>query len=269
MLGRRVAVAGATLALVVSAIAGCSAAGTPRPASPHRPAASRTAAPTASASSEPVLSGVIATGTLTSFDGRTTGDVTLTATGNTVIAALDTFHTPATGQIELQLSPHPVGATCAADSWSFVMNQSTGASDEWTLPISTPGGPFDVDPTYLRTVIVRADGDAGKPNPDGCVYPALAAAQLSWKLAPTHTGLAVSDHGTREHATGSMTLANGRPSTYTVAPDDTLEAIESRFGITADDFDYLNPYNSAITTPTLKYGTVYNLSPANRGAPPD
>ncbi|QNE37334.1 LysM peptidoglycan-binding domain-containing protein [Leifsonia shinshuensis] len=148
------------------------------------------------------------------------------------------------------------------------MNPSTGTSDLWTLPTSIPGGPFEVDPTYLRTVIVRADADAGKSNPDGCVYPALAAAQLSWKLAPTHTGLAVSDHGTREHATGMTTMADGRPSTYTVARDDTLEAIESRFGITADDLDYLNPYNSAITTPTLKYGTVYNLSPADRGAPP-
>lgn len=264
MSGRRVALAGAILALVGLAVVGCSAAGTPHSPSPRQPAPS----PTDSAPTEPVLSGVIATGTLTALDGHTTGDVVLTATGNTVTAALHGFRTPATGQIEVQLSPHPVNATCAADSWSFVMNQAAGASDSWTLPISVSGGPFEVDPTYLRTVIVRADADAGKPNPEGCVYPALAAAELDWKLAPSHTGLVVSDHGARDHAAGVVTMANGRPSTYTVAPDDTLEAIESRFGITADDLHYLNPFTGAVTTATLRYGTIYNLSPANRGAPP-
>jgi len=264
MLGRRVALAGATLALVGLAIVSCSAVGTPNSPSPRQPAP----APTASAPTEPVLNGVIATGTLTSLDGHTTGDVILTATGDTVTAAVHGFHTSATGQIDLQLSPHPVNAACAADSWSFVMNQAAGASDSWTLPISVYGGPFEVDPTYLRTVIVRADADAGKPNPEDCVYPALAAAELNWKLAPSHTGPVVSDHGTRDHAGGVVTMANGRPSTYTVAPDDTLEAIESRFGITADDFHYLNPFNGAITSETLRYGTIYNLSTANRGAPP-
>jgi hypothetical protein len=213
-----------------------------------------------------VLNGVIATGTLSSMDGRTTGDVVLTATGNVVTASLQAFHTPATGQIDLQLSPHPVKAACAADSWSFVMNQA-GAPDRWMLPISADG-PFAVDPTYLRTVIVRADADAGKPNSDGCAYPPLAEAELSWKLAPSHSGLVVSDHGTRDHARGVVTMADGRPSTYTVAPGDTLEAIVSRFGITADDLHYLNPFDGGVTTETLRYGTVYNLSPANRGAPP-
>jgi LysM repeat protein len=69
-------------------------------------------------------------------------------------------------------------------------------------------------------------------------------------------------------ASGAVTTADGRPSTYTVASGDTLEAIERRFGITADDLHYLNPFNGAVTTETLKYGTVFNLSRANRGAPP-
>ncbi len=125
-----------------------------------------------------------------------------------------------------------------------------------------------MDPTYLRTVIVRADADVGKPNVDGCVYPALAAARLSWNLAPSHTGLVVSDHGARDHATGAVTMADERPSTYTVAPGDTLEAVESRFGITADDFHYLNPFDGAVATETLRNGAVFNLTPAHRGAPP-
>lgn len=222
-----------------------------------------------SAPTEPVLAGVIATGSLTSSDGQTTGDVVLTATGNTVTAELNAFRTSVSGQLDLQLSPYPVNAKCAADSWSFVMDQETGTSDKWILPISMPGGPFDVDPTYLRTVVVRADADAGKPNPDGCAYPALAAAQLNWNLEPSHADLVISDHGVRDHAAGLVTMANGRPSTYTVAPGDTLEAIESRFAITADDLHYLNPYYSALTTPVLKYGTTFNLSRANRGAPPN
>jgi hypothetical protein len=264
MLARRVALAGAALAFVGLTIVGCSAVVSPKPPSPR---ATATSIP-ASTPPEHVLDGVIATGTLASLDSRTTGEVVLTATGNTVIAALQGFQTPAAGQIDLQLSPFPLNTKCAADRLSFVMNQAS-AADTWTLPMTIPGGPFDEDPTYLRTVIVRADSAAGKPNSDGCVYPPLAAAELNWKLAPTHIDLAVSDHGVRDHATGTVTMANGRPSTYTVAPEDTLEAIEGRFGITADGFRYLNPYNEAITTPTLKYGTVYNLSPSNRGAPPD
>jgi len=261
---RRVAWAAASLALAGLTLAGCSAIPGVTAPSPR----TVSAAPTSTAPLEPVLSGVIATGTLSSPDGRTTGDLVLTATGDTVLAELRDFHTPAAGQIELHLSPHPADTRCAADSWSFVMNQTSDGSDTWALPISVPGGPFEVDPTYLRTVVVRADADAGKPNPDGCVYPPLATAQLDWKLAPTHTGLVVTDHGSRDQASGAVTTADGHPSTYTVAPGDTLEAIERRFRITADDLHYLNPFTGALTTPTLRYGTVLNLSRANRGAPP-
>lgn len=215
-----------------------------------------------------MLDGVIATGTLPSATGEATGRITLTATGNRVRATLTDFHSSATGQLDLQLSPNPVTAKCAADSWSFVMNAVEGEQDAWSLPIGVAGGPFEVDPTYLHTAVLRVDADAGKPNDDGCVYPVLAAATLNWSIPPTHAELTVSDHGRRAHAEGAVTTTGGHPSTYTVAPGDTVEAILARFALTREQFGYLNPYDGAVETPDLRYGTVYNLSPADRGAAP-
>lgn len=256
---RRVAAVGAALTLLAVAATGCTSVG-----DAHRLAAGASSTPR-----EPVLDGVVATGTLASADGRTAGQVILTAASGTVTATLKDFHTAATGQLELQLSPHPLNAQCPADSWSFVMNGVDGETDTWSLPISVPGGPFGVDPSYLRSVVLRADAEVGKPNADGCLYPELAIAPLTWKTSPSHIGLVVTDQGTRPHATGTVTMANGHPSTYTVAPNDTIEAIRSRFGITAEDFLYLNPFNGTIEDSELKYDTVYNLSPADRGAPSD
>ncbi|WP_460536271.1 hypothetical protein [Humibacter ginsengiterrae] len=45
-------------------------------------------------------------------------------------------------------------------------------------------------------------------------------------------------------------------------------APNARFGITADDFSYLNPISGDVADAELKYGIVYNLSPADRGVPP-
>lgn len=53
-----------------------------------------------------------------------------------------------------------------------------------------------------------------------------------------------------------------------VAPNDTVEAILTRFGITADDFSYLNPISGDVDDAELKYGIVYNLSSADRRVPP-
>lgn len=270
----RVAAVGFALTLLALAATGCTSVG----GSDRHPLAAgvsstgtdvRSTPPAPSTPPEPVLDGVVATGTLASADGRTAGQVVLTAAGNTVTATLKGFFTAATSQLELDLSPHPQDAQCPADRWAFQMNEVDGETHSWSLPIAVAGGPFQVDPTYLRTVVLRADADAGKPNADGCVYPALALATLTWKIAPSHTGLVVTDHGPRPQATGTVTVADGQPSTYTVAPNDTIEAIRARFGITADDFYYLNPFNGMTDDSELRYGTVYNLSPTNRGAPLD
>jgi len=269
---RRIARAGIVISVAALALSGCAFIG-----SMH--ADSREAAPAAKAGGHassaapnpqvPTLNGVIATGPLVSTDGRTNGTVVLTAANGVVTASIDGFATASTGQLDLHLSPYAPGVTCPADSWSFVMNGVTGSAATWSLPIDVNDGAFDVDPTYLRTAVLRADADAGKPNTDDCVYPVLAVAKLDWRTAPTHTGFAVTDHGRRSGANGSVTEAQGQLSTYTVAPDDHMRAICDRFGLTAADLLYLNPFTGATADSELTYGTVFNLLPANRGAPPD
>jgi hypothetical protein len=217
-----------------------------------------------------VLAGVIATGAITADDGSPAGRLVLTAADNTVTATIEDFRTTATGQLDLQLTPQPVGAKCPADSWSFVMNQVDDEPHTWSLPIHVAGGPFEVDPRYLRSAVLRVDADGGQPGADGCAEAVLAVAPLTWNTASTHVGLVVTDHGARPHATGIVGREGaGTLSTYTVAPNDTVEAILARFHLTADDFNYLNPWDVGVEDSALRYGTVFNLLPANRGAPPN
>jgi hypothetical protein len=271
---RRIARVGPAIALLALGIAGCTPVDgahshmlASNATSPHATDAP-VAQPSASTPPAPALDGVIASGILASADGRTKGQVVLTATGNTVTATVENFVTAATGQLDLHLTPHPESAKCPADNWSFVMNGVDGKTDTWSLPISVHGGPFEIDPTFLHTVVLRVDADGGTPNADGCVYPVLAVAPLTWSTTP-HARVVVTDHGARPHASGSVTTENGKPSMYTVAPNDTIETIRARFGVTADDFSYLNPFTGMIDNSELRYGSVYNLSPALRGAPSD
>ena len=55
------------------------------------------------------------------------------------------------------------------------------------------------------------------------------------------------------------------PVTYVVAPDDLIDEVASRFGITRDDVFYLNP--ARLPSPmseTLRVGEVLNLSVERR-----
>jgi hypothetical protein len=273
MRGTRLGSVGIAGAALLLALTGCSVTA----ATPIARHIASSSAPTHTASKsrsepvadpEPTLSGIVATGTLSSTDGATSGTVVLTAEGGDVTATIDDFTTAATGQLDLELSPHPATAACPADSWSFVMNAVDAEPHTWDLPTNIEGGPFQVDPSYLRSAVLRVDAAQPAAGSNGCAAPVLAVASLTWKTAPTHQGLAAVDHGSRQHATGTAASANGTLSTYTVAPNDTIEAICARFGLTEDDFAYLNPFDADDSDTTLRYGTVFNLDAANRGAPP-
>jgi len=282
MRGTRVTAVGIASAAIVFLATGCAVAGAspgaeqPAPSATHvqtrtqaTPTPTPTPTPTADAAeASPALSGVIATGTLASSDGSTSGTIVLTAADGVVTATIDDFHSTATGQLDLDLTPYATTATCPSDSWRFVMNGVNAEPHTWSLPISIEGGPFEVDPSYLRSAVVHVDSATGTAGPDGCITPVLAAAPLTWDVPDTHAGLVVADHGTRADATGTTTSTDGVPSTYTVAPGDTFPAIRQRFALTKDDFEYLNPFTADASDGALRYGTVYNLSAADRGAPP-
>ncbi|GAA1493221.1 hypothetical protein GCM10009627_15670 [Curtobacterium herbarum] len=205
---------------------------------------------------------------MASPDGSTSGTIVLTAADGVVTATIDDFRSTATGQLDLDLTPYATTATCPSDSWRFVMNGVDAEPHTWSLPISIEGGPFEVDPSYLRSAVVHVDAATGTAGPDGCVTPVLAAAPLTWDVPDTRADLVVVDHGTRAGATGTTTSTNGALSTYTVTPGDTFPAIRQRFALTVDDVEYLNPFRADASDAALRSGTVYNLSAANRGVPP-
>ena len=252
---------------------------TPHAATTHAPAPSEAARKPASSAAPadvtvaPLPQGIIGTGTLVLSDGEADGTVTFTSEGGWATARLNGFTTVKTGQLDLSLSPYPARVPCDADRYNFVMNPLDAETKTWSLPMMD-GTPFGTDPTYIKSVALRADTDAGKPNPAHCVYPVLATATIKWSIVPTRIRFTVADHGPRAGATGVVTVARDAPSTYTVAQGDTVAAIAARLGISAAALYFLNPYAGALdpdqagAAANLTYGTVLNLALANRGAPP-
>ena len=207
MRGTRITAVGIASAAIVFLATGCAVAGAspgaeqPAPSATHvqtrtqaTPTPTPTSTPTADAAeASPALSGVIATGTLASSDGSTSGTIVLTAADGVVTATIDDFHSTATGQLDLDLTPYATTATCPSDSWRFVMNGVDAEPHTWSLPISIEGGPFEVDPSYLRSAVVHVDSATGTAGPDGCITPVLAAAPLTWDVPDTRAGLVVAD----------------------------------------------------------------------------
>jgi hypothetical protein len=277
MKSRHVAAAGLGAVVLASALAGCSSASsasqsraavTGSPAAPSVAAATPTATATPNPSWAPTqlpLSGVVATATLTSSDGRTTGQVALITTGSTLTATLSNLHTGAAGRLDATLSTATPAMTCPADRPSLPMSGIDGDPDAWTLRIVNDQ-PLTLDPTFLRTIVLVPDSAIGKPSADGCRTPTLAIGKLTWKV-PASPAFPVTDQGARPHAIGKVSVVGGKPSTYTVAPNDDLEAIRARFGLSMEQFDYLNPFDTSTNDGNLTYGTVFNLSAKERGLP--
>lgn len=177
----RVACSSGIAAIVALVLVGCTAHGIPSASTTT--SEYRSTPTTAPASAGPALHGVIATGTLSSPDGATSGAVILTAAHGTVTATLKNFKTAASGQIDLVLTTAATTAPCPDDDYGVVMNSVNGQTDVWSLPIELSGSPFESNPTDLRTLVLRSDA-ATTPNPNNCIYPPLAVAALRWDIAP-------------------------------------------------------------------------------------
>ncbi len=101
--------------------------------------------------------------------------------------------------------------------------------DDYVAPIGFVADPSFDDPTYIDGLGIRLPGIA-------CSALRFAVAPLTWTFAPIHPDLTGTDSGSQDGATG---IADG--GIYTVASGDTAEGIEARFGLSADDLNYLNP----------------------------
>ncbi|TFB97679.1 MULTISPECIES: LysM domain-containing protein [unclassified Cryobacterium] len=174
------------------------------------------------------------------------------------------------------LQPVPLAGT------SLELNSLPSTASEWDLQhgfsyyrydalsqesdqtFSTPSvdyGGFETnDPRFMRTAVIWA-APSGAPIGLGSV---IATAALNWDLPNMTAGPTVTDHGSAEGARGQVSLgADGTPVSYLIAPNDTENAIAARFGITAEDLEWLNPdrFGDRLNLANI----TINLSEGSRG----
>lgn len=206
------------------------------------------------------LGTVVATG---SFDGQdTTGMVEIVAIEAGFFEVRMTgFQTPLV-DYRIELSPEPLSDLTCLDVWGLALP----SIDQWP-DNATPIGDFATmgagDPTFLDGLVLvqRIEADV---LANDCVLSVVARAPLVWDFPDTRPEFAIVDSGPTGGAMGELTLADGEPTTYTVAAGDVTEEIAARLGITADDIAWLNPFRG---NPMAIAGEIINLDRDNRGGP--
>jgi hypothetical protein len=200
---------------------------------------------------------IVATGELSSIDGKTAGKVTVEIAGENVLLSVNGFRTTNTGPLQLDLSPWDVSTKCLADSQNQVVAKTGGTSlRDLTVGLARN------NPSYFRALVLTRPEDATASSSNECRMKTLAIAPLSWKFPDPRPDLKPNDSGAGPGALGAVSLESGLPGSYVVVQDDTLSAIAARFGITVDDLTYLNP----LDTKPLWPGQQLNLSKDRRGA---
>lgn len=252
-----VGLAGASVALVLT---GC-AATEPLPAA-NSNVPSSPVTPTASASDYSALSGEIGVATFSGSDG-TAGTIRVTAgSGNFVLTSDDLASPTLANSPSAQMSV--IGALDPIDPGSTCFDTGVRLS----FGGATPGSPYkafwslsslDGDPTVIDQIVLTSTPELGAE----CQAPVLAVADINWNIEPQRNGLVAVDSGPRAAASGEVVEKNGGPSIYIVAPNDLIEDVAARFGITADDLNYLNPLR-ARAGDVLRIDEELNLTVAGR-----
>ncbi|MFC5930046.1 LysM domain-containing protein [Cryobacterium melibiosiphilum] len=217
---------------------------------------------------------VIGTGAFASADGDTTGVLTISAATGTegfggtegfatdegyFTMRLTDFTSDEPGPLTLLLGPPSV----TADTECFDSGRRFSAGEVSTEPTQDfVLGDETGDPSHFGNAVLT------RPNVPGdteCLASVAAVAPLVWTLPDLRSGLDPTDAGSRTHAAGTVALTDGVPTSYGVAPDDALEVIAERFGVTVDDIFYLNPGRSPNPRDPVVYaGETLNLDRARR-----
>jgi hypothetical protein len=216
----------------------------------------------------------VGTGTLTSWNGKTTGSLQIVAKSGHFRFNLNNFSTDFTGQNLFVLADSPITMSeCGENNlWQIGMTTKENNVIEPTmhfLDLPNDGGEWS-DPTFFTTFGFLQYGQIGADGTPalvrGCQQPVVALAQIVWTMQTIYPGLTVSDHGRVAGAAGAVTKKSGQPFTYVTAKDDTWAAIAHRFGLTPDQLRFLNPVRHPDTIVAEAYtGQVLNLDPHNRG----
>lgn len=110
----------------------------------------------------------------------------------------------------------------------------------------------DLDPSWNDSLIIL-DAASETPDENGCRFPVAVHADFEWSMPDVRPDLLVTDGQAADGATGETSIDDGAPVAYVVAPNDTLDAVAARFGISAQDLLFLNParQNDTSTGPEI------------------
>jgi hypothetical protein len=241
---------------VVVCLAGCTPSSHETGSSPHP----------AVATAVPVPDGVVGTGTLTSWNGKTSGSLEVDAKSGSFTFVLSHFSTDFTGENEFALADVPVKLSQCGENnlWQIGLDDHGNVAKP-TMRFGLPNvvGAWG-DPSFFQTFLLMQYPTGQVTR--GCQQPIIALATIHWTLASPYPGLAVHDRGVIAGAQGVTTLVDGKPYSYTTVQADAWEDIAHRFGLTPAQLLYLNPIRHPEAEPAEAYtGQVLNLSPTNRG----
>lgn len=254
---RRIAVLVLAVAAVVG-LAGCTATGT---GSAHPSAAV--------AKAIPVPDGVVGTGTLTSWNGKTTGSLQVVAKSGGFAFVLNHFSTDLGGEVLFALADSPVKMSQCGENnlWQLGLTTRQGNAIEPSMRFDLPDevGAFS-DPSFFKTFLFMNYPVDPSVKIRGCEQSIVALTTIHWTMKSIYPRLAVRDGGTTAGARGSVKDAAGKPFSYVTAQGDTWSGIAHRFGITPEELLYLNPIRHPESEPAIAYADqILNLSPSNRG----
>jgi hypothetical protein len=258
---------GATLVVAVLALTGCTPTATSLPTTASLPSlVDSTTTVTVEVSPITVKTGtVVATGALTSVDGRTTGSVSVIAASvGRFDVKIDGFTSPYAGEAVLNFSAHPFDEQRYCDN-GFVIYQLgvVTLAPSMLADMSFDGTLSRGNPDFIDTVLLTSNDPAAERT--GCFYPVMATAELEWTMPDLRPDISVADSGAAGGAGGTATTIDGEITAYTVAPGDVLAEVAKRFGISVTDLFYLNPSRAPNPQDPIAYtGEVLNLDKSAR-----
>jgi hypothetical protein len=221
----------------------------------------------------PIPDGVVGTGTLTSWNGNTTGTLQVIAKSGKFSLVLSNFSTDFTGENLFVLADQPVAMSQCGENnlWQIGITTKENNVIEPTMhfmDLPNDGGAWS-DPTFFQYFGFLEYGTVGPGGTvelvRGCQQPIVALTKITWTMTTIYPELTVHDGGRAVGAEGTVTSRKGRLFTYVTAGDDTWLAIAHRFGLTPDELRYLNPIRHPDAVVAEAYrDQVLNLDPANR-----
>jgi hypothetical protein len=216
----------------------------------------------------PVPVGVVGSGTLVSWNGKSTGTIEVLAKFGHFTFVLSDFSTDFSGQNIFALADSSVTMTQCGENNLYQIGLTTKANNaiEPTMSFDLPDEVDGLDdPSFWKTFLFLQYG-TGTSLTRGCDMPIEALATIHWTLPDKYPGLRLVDHGTTVGARGTVTRKGGAPFTYATGVGDTWAAIAHRFGISGSELSWLSPIRHPDNVFAIAYaGQVLNLSPANRG----